>query len=324
MYQNKDYKNQNNGNREQREKVLPENKSQAISDLLNTPQYENKAADEQQYLLLYLNFAVANIQKIAQFDTTDEKKVWAEIEKKNDSVIQELADFLWLFNVDDPSCDFKDYKEKTIILTEKIFALRNFFAHPGQGTISPLLADREFYVFLEGILLDLARVAAQKKGLPTEKLYKLKLMNKHMDPKSPVFQKSKQYELTRKGIIFLTCMGLYKDEAQEFCQLFVDMKLPQRCPGSTGDFCSETACPAKAEKTCNFSKAKALQTMFTAFSYRRGRTDLNAEDLDFMSFADIITCLNKVPPQALDYLELKAEHDLLDAEKKRFGRDSGE
>ena len=225
-----------------------------------------------------------------------------------------MANFLWLFNVDEPERDFKkDYEEITLKLVTKIFALRNLFAHPQGKDITPLLADREFYVILEGIMLSYARDNALEQGMKTDKLFKLKLMNIHSDlkPSDILFEAHKQYELTRKGIIFLTCMALYKDEAMEFCQMFVDMKLPQRCPAEASEECKNIACCANQQPKCNYAKAKALITMFTYFSCRKGRDVLEAADLDFMSFADIMTYLNKVPSEAMDYLPLPEERRML-------------
>ena len=229
---------------ERKIKVLPDDIEKALADLCNTPQYRNKVNDEKKYFLLYLNFAVCNIQQIAQVDVTDDKKIADAITQKGDGTIQKLANFLWLFNVDEPGRDFSDYKDITLKLVTKIFALRNLFAHPQGRDITPLLSDREFYIILEGIMLSYARDNALEQGMKTDKLFKLKLMNSHSDlkPSDVLFEKHKQYELTRKGIIFLTCMALYKDEAMEFCQMFVDMKLPQRCPAENTEECKNIAC----------------------------------------------------------------------------------
>ena len=295
--------------------VLPNNRERALAQLCNTPQARNKVDEEKKYFLLYLNFAVSNIQQIANTNVTDEKKIADAIKSQKDSdlIIQRLANFLWLFNVDEPGRDFKEYSQSTLMLVEKIFALRNLFAHPAGSDITPLLSDRNFYVMLEGILLKHARDNALAEGLRTDKLYKLKLMNQHSDlkPTDLLFEKNKQYELTRKGIIFLTCLALYKDEAMEFCQLFSDMKLPVRCSAELGSECSNNDCPANPAKPCNFAKAKALISMFTYFSIRKGRDVLDAADTDFMCFADIMTYLNKVPSVAMDYLPLTAEKDML-------------
>ncbi len=308
--------------RERKIKRLPNNIEKAIDELCNTPQHRHKAEEEKKIFLLYLNFAVCNIQQIAGVDVTDEKKIADAIEQKGDTVIQKLANFLWLFNVDEPGNDFKDYKAITLKLVTKIFALRNLFAHPQGSDITPLLSDRDFYVVLEGILLSYAQDNALGQGLKTDKLFKLKLMNIHSDTSERDFDANKQYELTRKGIIFLTCMALYKNEAMEFCQMFVDMKLPQRCPADAGEECKNIACCGSSDaKPCNYAKAKALITMFTYFSCRKGRDVLDAADLDFMSFADIMTYLNKVPSAAMDYLPLLDERNML-AEKAAISTES--
>ena len=186
-------------------KVLPNNIEKALGELCNTLQFRNKVNDEIKYFQLYLNFAVVNIQNIADVNVTDEKKIASAIEAKGDGVIQKLANFLWLFNVDDPARDFKDYKKITLKLITKIFALRNLFAHPQGTDISALLSDREFYVLLEGILLSYARDNALAEGLKTDKLFKLKLMNQHSLLKQTdiLFDPNKQYVLklqTRKNV----------------------------------------------------------------------------------------------------------------------------
>ena len=307
--------------------VLSENREKALIELLDPKPRKNKADEEIKYFQLYLNYAVANIQEIAGISVTDEKKIFEALEKKNDAEINKLAHFLWLFNVDEPENCFNKEKNNltlrntTYMLTEKIFALRNLFAHTSGKGINAFLSSLDFYVLLEGILLGISRDNAASKGLQTDKLFKLKLMNKHSDlkPSDILFEKDKQFELTRKGLIFLTCMGLYREQAMEFCQQFADMKLPQKCPASTED-CQTLECPAQEAKKCNYAKAKALIEMFTFFSIRKGRTDINAANLDYMCFSDIMTYLNKVPVPAFDYLSLDAEkvrlQKLYDASKE--------
>ena len=296
-------------------KRLSEIKSKAISELLNTPQHKNKAEEEKSYFLLYLNYAVNHIQEIAKIHCNNERNVRAELTqlKNADAVIFRLANFLCLFRFNDVAKDFKDYKELTIILVEKIFALRNFFAHNDfEGNVDALLDNREFYVLLEGILLSEARSKVIADGFRADKLSKLKLMNRHQDKNALNFSSKKEYELTRKGIIFLTCLGLYRDEAMEFLQLFVDMRLPEKCPvGSDPEICSGNCSKAGDDAKCNVAKAKALRELFSYFSCRKGRDVLNAADLDYMCFADILTYLNKAPAVSFDYLALAKENAML-------------
>ena len=303
--------------------VLPDNRSRALADLLNTPQERNKVEDEKKYFLLYLNYAVNNIKQLTGLRCDDEGKVRAELEKSADSVIVKTANFLFLFNMDDPERDFKDYKQLTIMLVTKIFALRNLFAHPDGRDINALLADREFFVLLEGILLTAARDNAVSEGMRGDKLFKLKLLNKHLYiPETDLlYEKSKAYEFTRKGLIFITCLGLYRDEAFEFCSLFSDMRLPVRCPGGIDPAECENAACQSSEKVCNVAKAKALISMFTYFSCRKGRDVFDGEELDFTCFADIMGYLNKVPADAMDYLALESENARMEKAKSESLRE---
>ena len=291
-------------------KFLSEKRADALRDLCNTPQHRTKVEEEKKYFLLYLNYAVDNLQRLAGNSVLpetlfNEEKVRGALEKADDATLLKLANFLWLFNVEEPERDFKDFRKLTIMLVTRIYALRNLFAHPDTGSSDPLLADRDFYVLMEGIFKSAANNYAMSEGVRMDKLYKLKLLGRHtkLEPSDPKYPADKAYEFTRKGMIFLTCLALYKDQAHEFCQLFVDMRLPVRCPRA-GAACVETSC-AESEKTCNAAKAKALITMFTYFSCRRGRDVLNAQTQDYMCFSDIIAYLNKVPAAMYDRSEAK-------------------
>ena len=310
--------------------VIPENRTAALEHLLNPPpprgerRDSNRTEQECKILLLYLNMAVINIQEIAQIDVTDEAKIEEALKNKGSETIRSVGRFLWLFRQDEPDAvtlksDGKEYKaaDLTLMLVQKIFALRNLFAHSNRSDILPLLSNRDFYVLLEGILLEQAREYVAEVGGNAEKLFKLKLMNQHsfLAKTDILFEKNKQYELTRKGIIFLTCLGLYKDEAEEFCQQFKDMQLPERCPFGALEECGKAVCSQEKEKKCNFSKIKSLRQMFTYFACRKGRREINAANLDYMCFSDIITYLNKVPEQSLELLPLKAEKDMLELKK---------
>lgn len=294
-------------------KTLPNSRSAALKELLNTPQNQNKVEEEKIFFLLYLNYAVNNIVGLTKIsdELLQEDKIHSALLMLDDTKIQALANFFWLFNMDDPQRDFKDYRKKTIMLAEKIYALRNLFAHPESGGIDAFLVDRDFYVFVEGILLSYAQDYALAEGMKTDKLFKLKLVNKHLSDEESQKAPQKAYELTRKGLIFLTCLALYRDDAMEFCSLFEDMKLPEKCPGGLlPEDCPGKACKELA-KNCNVAKAKALREMFTYFSCRKGRDVLDAENLSYMCFADIITYLNKVPVPAMDFLTLENERSFL-------------
>ena len=64
-YFTKEKKNMFNSGKSKKEPhVLPDDRSRALADLLNTPQERNKAEDEKKYFLLYLNYAVNNIKQL--------------------------------------------------------------------------------------------------------------------------------------------------------------------------------------------------------------------------------------------------------------------
>lgn len=300
---------------------LPETKNAAIKYLLCIQKDTVRMEDELNYFQLYLNYAVNNIQQISGlppelFKESSVEQKLRDINNKNPQKIQALANFLWLFKIDEPDRDFKNYTEQTIAVVKKIYELRNFFTHPENGSVDPLLTNRNLYVFLEGILGSEARDYAMEAGVRMDKIFKLKLLNRHQDKDDRYYAALKEFEFTRKGIIFLTCLALYRDEAMEFCQLFKDMRLPEKCQkGGDPEGCDGN-CPAQGN-TCNLAKAKGLREFFTCFSCRRGRDVLNAADIDYMCFSDIVTYLNKVPAPSFDYLALNNETNMLaDLEKK--------
>lgn len=309
-------------------KVLPDNCQEALRklEILGYISRLRTKVDETSYFMLYLSRAIQNIQDITGIKNCQPDKTGEELRNKGKEVIAKLAHFLWLFKIDEPQRDFDipekherlfNYEEITIMLVRKLIEIRNLFAHPMTGDSSALRADRDFYVFMEGLLLPMAQDAALKKGEQTEKLFKLKLMNSRD-------RQRKEYEFTRKGLIFLVCLALYKDDAVEFCHLFDDLKLPVRCPrGISPEDCDKLNCTTSGDpkKVCNISRAKALISMFTCFSERRGRTALETENQDYLCFADCLGYLNKTPSAAMNYLALKEERDKL-AELKKESTES--
>ena len=67
-------------------------------------------------------------------------------------MIRKLANFFWLFQAEEPTRDFPDYEENTLMIAERIYALRNYFAHLERNGSNPLVVVRDFYVFVEGCL----------------------------------------------------------------------------------------------------------------------------------------------------------------------------
>ncbi|MBQ8755475.1 MAG: hypothetical protein IJZ19_10630 [Lentisphaeria bacterium] len=287
-------------------KCLSEDRMEAMRDLHINPTHK-RGRDESPIFLLYLNYAVNNILDITKISkktsSNGVKNALLEKQKQDPQVFYKLANFFWLFTADEPQKNFPDYKERTIELAKKIFELRDYFAHLNQSGVKPLTVDVEMYRFIGGVLYSQALENSILTGLRTAKLFKMKLF--------AVRNKDKQiYDFTRRGLVFLISMALYKDEAHEFTQCLEDMKLPA-CPRGMD---SADACPCDCEDiaTCKPRVAKAFVKMFTYFSARRGRSvNLLEDDLNYMSFADISGYLNKVPAAAMDYLTLDKENSML-------------
>ena len=282
-----------NGNT--RSKSLPKEGMRALNYLKiignNNPNGRN--IDEWPVFILYTNYAVNNIQAITGASANDPFRIIAELEKKDPGVIDKLANFLWLFKVDSPREEFEDYREITLELVRKIFALRNFFAHCDDNlSTAPLHAKRQFYVDFVGRIFPLALQGITGPGMKSEKAFKMKLMNKTLNTQWG------EYEFTRKGLIALICLALYKDEAEEFCRSLVGMNVPD---------------DKDAKPECNQATARTLRELFSHFSFRRGRKHIDAGDSDFMCFSDCINYLNKTPRVSMDYLALQEERDMLTA-----------
>ena len=296
---------------------LPQNRNAAISQLkLKGRDKKGKPFDETPFFLLYLNYAVNNIVAITGIapGILDPEAAADNIRKSGRSAA--LANFLWLFNVENPRDEFPSPEclERAVTIAAKIFALRNFFTHLYENGNDALLLNRDLYVLLEGEIGSLARSECMKEnGIRSDKLNKLKLVAPHNDEKT-------SWELTRKGLIFLTCMALYKDDAMEFCNLFNDMKLAPTRKELAGQAAAIPGAAATDQKPLdledlpNQARARALRFFFTKFSVRKGRDlDILADNFNFTCFADIIGYLNKVPAVAHDYLSLDAENARLQA-----------
>lgn len=277
----------------------------------------NGIRDEVPSVILYLNYAINNLWSLAGMPAKDTENVDQLMKKLNadETAFERIADFLWTFKFDEPQRDFstsvddrgtlKDWKTCAEKIIRKIFDLRQFFIHSSETGIGPVELNENLYRFLEGVLGNEARTAAgTNPAFQTDKVNKLKIANK-FGRDNPKFQ------LTRKGIIFLVCLALYKDEAEQFCSLMHDLKLPndnRLTPGEMKDLTDE-----EFNRIRPSGKKKALRAFFTHFSYRRGRKSLDAENQDHILFADLVTHLNKVPEPAYEYLKLDAERERLAA-----------
>ena len=292
-------------NETKKHKCLPDNRFEALQDLHINPTHKHKV-DESPIFLLYLNYAIKNICDIAglQYNVSsngvvnalEQREKEQRAKKTEISVYREIADFLWLFAVENPNQDYKDYKKYTISIVHKLFLLRDYFAHLNKDGVDALVVDQEFYHFVGGVLRDEAISNSNFSGLRTGKIYKMKLFARRDEEK-------KTYEFTRRGLIFLICLALYKDDAHDFTRSLDDMKSPENPNG---------------EDNLDKSKpkdAKAFIKLFTYFSIRHGRSNhsvnLREDDLNYLSFANIIGYLNKTPADAMTYLTLNKENSFL-------------
>lgn len=291
------------------------------SEVLNQLKINSR---EEAIFVLYLNYAVNNICKVANINVTDEDKVidaLAKTEGKRDAdkLYDKLADFLWVFKDKEPQNaalaiqTFSNGQSIRYFINKYvkiIFALRNYFVHTDSKGYQPFVFDEKYYKFIEGVLGGTARESVLHSRAGNAKSQKLKLVTRRV--------KDDNYELTRKGLIFLICIALYKDEAQEFCSMFPEMLEP--------DFFENEAMREgnnivygknDFEKFKGLrGRGKSLSEFFTYYSYRRGRTSVDAEHPDFLAFADIIGDLNKVPAIAYDYLSLDDENVMLQREEQ--------
>ena len=278
---------------------------------------------EQENFFMYLSFATNNIFEIAGIThefSTDSIKVWDEIKRRN--MVDKVARFLWLFRIDDPAKECPDYEEITEGIVKKLFELRNLFAHiKDKNSIKALLLDNKFAKTLEWGLMNVAINNVLKPGFSTSKLFKQRLATPHDKAES-------EYEFTRKGIIFLICLALFRDEAFQFCSSLNDLK-DMRKDEKWQNLCAEDAAEELKKYMTdnnykNPSQTRAQVEMLTYFSMRSsykailgiGSDDQVAsasdkEERNYKIFADIIGYLNKVPTECYDYLELADERNML-------------
>ncbi len=289
--------------------ALPNDKNQAINKLFDSADRQKtlaKIEKELPFFQYYLNQAVVNLQKLGAPDLSgDEDKAQKLIEELPDAKIQILADFLWLFKTDNPGEDFKDYRKITTMLVDKIFRLRNFFCHRERGDIKPLLTNAAFYHFFAGWALGEARLHSLEGGVKSDRIFKMSIMNTQEINKDDRTRNT--YAFTRRGIVMLVCMALYKDEAVEFCQALDDMKLPRV-------ELDEELEQSDSEQTELRKKAgirTAYHLVFSYFSKKRSFNAVDEENHDFVCFTDIIGYLNKVPMVSMDYLALNEERKRL-------------
>ena len=296
----------------------------------------DQKVDETATFVAYLTLALENISNILGLGEKEELSgfksrdaVKQKLDAKKDKLFS-LASFLWMFRENEPQFDFgrvkkgaseREYETLAKDIVVKLWELRNMFVHSYDAKASSVLVvTPEFYRFIEGELYSEARENALGPGRKTEKIFKLKLFTPHND-------RNTEYEFTRKGIIYLICLALYRHDANEFIQRFRDMQLPPREWEVEKGFKPEKSEQELVELRKKGGSVKAILDAFTFFSMRASRTDIDVENADYLNFANILLYLNKVPQPAYDYLALKAEAESLSkaglessesAENKRF------
>ncbi len=261
--------------------------------------------DETPQFVAYLSLALQNIGEILGkgVDLSNLKKPEAVKQALKDSgKIHEVASFLWLHREDDPDRDFPDYAEKAEAIVLKLWEMRNMFVHHTQSKASKILiVEPSFYQFVEGELFGEARREnALGQGRKTEKVFKIRLF-------SPKNEAKTKFEFTRRGMIFLVCLALYRHDASEFLQQFPDMQLPPlewQMELGLAPRMTEAELVALRKKG---GSVKAILDAFAYFSMRSSRADIDVANADYLNFANILLYLNKVPAAAYPYLSLDAE-----------------
>ena len=220
------------------------------------------------------------------------------------------------FSCDNTSCPLRNRHEMNdaycsnhdVRIIVQLYRLRNFLAHytRPETTIDALVTDHQFYTFFAGWLFGEAKSKALDGQIKTDKLYKMKLMNQQTGEKDTP-RKDCQFAFTRKGLVFLICLGLYKHEAHEFCQALNDMKLPTK-------ELLELEQPDEEERTQlgkKKSQRNAARELFTYFCMRESYGAVWQDDHNYIYFTDLLEYLNKVPLLSLDYLALRKERERL-------------
>lgn len=296
---------------------------------------------------LYLTIVLDNIERIckrfeAKYNDNETvnwghdyepSKIRKYLEREgNRKLVEKLANFLWIFKIDNPADDYKaeECRDRAIDLVERLYMMRSFLCHLNNSGIDSLIAGHSFYTFFEGELADNARNEAVSNCTKADKILKMRLMTPQVICyEGEDLQHGKRirsgctYAFTRKGIIMLICLALYKDEAAEFCQSLHDMKLCRK------DVLEEYAAMEEAEREKNLctlrkkaSPRRAMHIFFSYYSMRRGYGAVREEDHDFICFTHILGYLNKVPSTAMAYLALKKERKMLDDLREKSKNES--
>lgn len=287
-------------------------KSLRIFGSIRNPQTRcDEYKDETPQFITYLTLALQNISDIVGQDISGFKNKGAvENALSSCGKLFNVASFLWMHRVDEPGRDydrikkgeFADWAREIVVA---LWKLRNMFVHPHElNSARVLVVSKDFYRFVEGELFSEAREHALGPGRKSEKVYKLRLFTPHDDLNSC-------YEFTRKGMIFLVCLALYRHDASEFIQQFPDLQLPPREWEMEKGYkrrMKEDELVALRKKG---GSVKAILDAFTWYSMRASRTDIDVENKDYLNFANILLYLNKAPSASYNYLSLDKEAERL-------------
>lgn len=285
-----------------------------LGSIRNPQKRVDEYKDETPQFITYLTLALQNISEIighnadlsGMRDASAVSKTLAESGR-----LYEVASFLWLHRATDPERDFgkvmdtsgkKEYETLAIEIIVKLWELRNMFVHAFDrtGLARALIVSPDFRRFVEGELYGEACEHALGPGRKSEKVFKLKLFNPNDDARS-------RYEFTRKGLIYLICLALYRHDAAEFIQQFSDMQLPPRDREVESGLRKELPPLGLLSLQKKCGTVKAIIDSFTYYSMRSSRTDIDVQNADYLNFANILLYLNKVPMASYDYLSLDTE-----------------
>ena len=295
-------------------------KSLRIKGLIRNPQTRKEMqVDETPQFITYLTLALQNISDIIGEDLSKMRSV-NSVDKalKKSGKMWEVASFLWLHAEDQPKRDFAklsrekaakgevpDFEKFAKAIVVKLWELRNMFVHPTeQRAAKVLVVNRDFYRFVEGELYGSALGDALGAGRKSEKVFKQRIFTPHDDSNF-------QYEFTRKGMIFLVCLALYRHDASEFVQKFPDLQLPPREWEMEKGYKKRMTEEELVALRKKGGSVKAILDAFTHYSMRASRTDIDLQNKDYLNFANILTYLNKVPMASYNYLALRDEAQAL-------------
>ena len=295
-------------------------KSLRIKGSIRNPQTRKETyVDETPQFITYLTLALQNISDIVGKDISKMREA-SSVEKAltKSGKLWEVASFLWIHREDQPKRDFDkkskeaaergeeaDYVKYAKAIVVKLWEMRNMFVHSSQPRAAKVLVvNKAFYRFVEGELYGEAIQHSLGDGRKSEKALKQRIFTPHDDANSC-------YEFTRKGMIFLVCLALYRHDASEFVQQFPDLQLPPREWEMEKGYKRQMTEEELVALRKKGGSVKAILDAFTYYSMRASRTDIDVQNIDYLNFANVLLYLNKVPMASYNYLALKDEAQAL-------------